>query len=131
MGPDGEYLNPVLPTDLTVLDDVAVGRLFSEFACMAIYVKLCLAVRVVETAEVKRSDKIMRARVRLEKEGTVEDKAAQVEIDHRTKSVSRELLLGEGVETLTSALMEAYLIGRDAVSRELSRRQKVYEMTRT
>ena len=127
---NGDPLNPVLPPDLTALTDECLGRLFSEFACMAQYVKLHLAVRIVEVAEAKRSDKIMRARVRLEKTGTVEDKAAKVEVDPRTRKTSMSLLVDEGTETMTAAIMETYLIGRDACSREMSRRQRVYDQVR-
>jgi hypothetical protein len=122
----GEPLNPRLPNDLTTLNDEELGRVFSEFACMCVYVKMHLAVRAVEHAEAKRRDKITRAQVRLTKEGTVEDKAAQVEVDSKTRSSSYELLVVEGTEVMTSALMESFLIGRDAASREMSRRQAAF-----
>lgn len=126
----GIPLNPVLPSDLTLLDDVELGRLFSEFACMAQYVKLRLAVKAVMFSYAKRGEKIVRAKTRLEKSGTVEDKSAKVEVDPRVREASFQTLVSEGADSLTDAVMECYLIGRDMCNREQTRRQIAYEKQR-
>lgn len=119
---DGSLIEPVLPPDLTVLTDEALGRLFSEFALCAQWAQLLLATYAVKTATKKRADKMTRAQVRLEKSGTNQDKEAKVELDPRTSESSYKLLLGEALSSLTDATLQGYLIGRDACSREMTRR---------
>lgn len=119
---DGEPLNPQLPIDLTVIDDENIGRLFSEFCVMAQYATERLAAHTVVRAAAEMREKHERAVSRLNKDGTVDDKAAQVQLDPKVRRWALETLTGEGVEALTKAMLESYLIGRDAVSREMTRR---------
>jgi len=119
---DGTLLEPSLPPDLTILTDTQIGKLFSEFAAMAQWSQMRLAVYNVEQATKKRVEKMTRAKVRLEKSGTNQDKDAKVEIDPRTRAAGYEALLGEAIFTMTDAVLQGYLIGRDACSRELTRR---------
>lgn len=116
-------LDPALPSDLTLLTDEKLGRLFSEFACMAQYVTFTLAMRSVEASAKKAREKFTRAKVRMEKTGTVVDKEAKVEVDPRTREAVFDHTVADGTEVLTRAVMEGYLIGRDACSREMTRRQ--------
>ena len=118
----GEPLDPRLPYDLTALSDVAIGTIHGEFALMAQYATLHLAIIGVESAARKKADKITRAKVRLEKTGTNPDKEAKVEVDPRVRTLGFDVLVGESTYALTEAAMHGYLIGRDAVSREMSRR---------
>lgn len=118
----GEPLNPQLPPDLTYLTDTALGKLFSEFCCMAQYAQLQLAVKSVETSVRKRIEKVTRAESRLTKEGTVGEQEAQVDIDPVVREASFHVLVNEGTETMTNAMLQGYMIGRDACSRELTRR---------
>lgn len=122
---NGQLLEPLLPEDLTVLNDVLLGRLFSEFACMAQYVQLHLAAKSVNTAIKRRIERHIRASVRLEKDGTVEDKTAQVDVDIRSIDISFDLAVAEGVEVMTKGVMDMYVSGRDAISREITRRQMI------
>lgn len=124
---DGNPLNPILPQDLTVLDDIQLARLYSEFCLMAQYVKLQLARKVVEHSEDKRQEKMTRALVRLAKSGQVGDKDSKTEIDPQTKDSAYRTQVSYGTQVLTEAMMEVYLIGRDACSREQTRRQKIWE----
>lgn len=119
---DGSLLDPSLPADITSINDEHLGRLHGEFAAMCQYAQFQLAMRATEHAIAKRVDRFTRARVRLEKSGTNDDKAAKVEIDSRTRKSGIELLVGEGQERLTQAIFDSYLIGRDLCSREMSRR---------
>ena len=120
---DGEPLDPALPPDLTMLNDTALGRIHGEFAAMAKYVQLELARRAVQAAVTRKMEKKIRAKVRLTQSGTNPDKEAKTEADGRVQAVVMAGLVHEGVETLTQSMMAAYLIGRDAASREMSRRQ--------
>lgn len=119
---DGSLLEPVLPADITAISDLALGKLHGEFACMAQYAQFQHALRAVEYSVEKRHDKITRAKVRMEKSGTNDDKAAKVEVDSRCRESSLRLLVGEGQERLTEAVLNGYTIGRDLCSREMTRR---------
>lgn len=119
---DGTLLDPRLPSDLTVLNDVQLGRLYSEFACMAQYVQLHIAERAVEYSLAKAEDRHVRARVRLTKSGTNGDKEAKTEMDPRAAKTGLRLFKGEAIHSMTEAVMAAYIIGRDATSREMTRR---------
>lgn len=120
---DGKPLDPVLPPDLTLLNDIQLGKLFSEFACMAQYVQFSMAQKSVDTAVRRREEKFIRAKVRLSKVGTVADKESKVEVDPVARKAAFETSVSESTEVLTEAVMQQYLIGRDACSREMTRRQ--------
>ena len=121
----GKCVDPMLPYDITQITDEELGRIHGAFALMAQYVKFQVSLRAVEHAIARRAENSIRARVRLEKDGTVADKAAQVEVDVRTRDVSLEALIGESEERLTEAILDGYLIGRDASSREIARRKEL------
>lgn len=119
---DGELLDPVLPGNLTKLSDEALGNLLGDFAKMVQFIKPRMALKSVELAIQRRRERIIRAQVRAEKHGTVHDKDAQVDCDSRTREAGFHVLVSEGVGTMTDAVMEGYIIGRDTVSREITRR---------
>jgi hypothetical protein len=123
-------MNPEMPADITSLNDEQLGKLHGEFAALASYVYGQLGLRSVEHAISKRADRLTRAKVRLEKDGTVEDKAAKTEVDKRTQAVSELLLVAEGTEVLTKAIHDGYLVGRDLCSREMTRRMNTNQNQR-
>ncbi len=119
---DGGYLNPALPTDLTALNDEELGCLYGQFCMMVQYVQLQLAVQGVRRALADRAEKYIRARTWLTKSGTVGDKEAQVEVELAVQERSLEALTEGASESLKDQLMQSYLIGKDACSREVTRR---------
>jgi hypothetical protein len=122
---EGEPLQPQFPHDVSKLTDEALARRQSEFAAMAQYAQFQLALRAVEHSIARRADRITRAKVRLEKSGTNDDKAAKTEVDSRSRATSHLLLIAEGGERLTQAVLDGYIIGRDLCSREQTRRQSM------
>ncbi len=123
----GEPLDPQLPFDLTKLNDERLSKLFGEFCRMAQYAKLHLAMFAVKKAITKRQDKIARAEAQLLTQGgSVKDKAARIELDKNVHRASMNALKADGVEALTEAMFEGYLIGRDCLSREQTRRQHLF-----
>jgi hypothetical protein len=118
----GEDLNPVLPSDLTALNDERLGRLYGHFCQMVQYVQLQLAIQGVKRALAERAEKYIRARTWLTKQGTVGDKEAQVEVDTAVQERSLEALVEGASETMKDQIMQSYLIGKDACSREVTRR---------
>lgn len=119
----GNPLSPQLPPDLTALNDEQLGRLYGHFCLMVQYVQLQLAVQSVKRALADRAEKYERARTWLLASGTVGDKEAQVEVDTQVQEASLEAITEGTSETLKDALMQSYLIGKDACSREITRRQ--------
>ena len=124
---DGKDLNPQLPTDLTALNDAQLGKVYGEFCVMAQYAQTRLAVHSVTKSVQEAARRYAAAETRLRKEGTVADKASQAEVDPRVRARAVAVLVGESVETLTQAVLEGYLIGRDALSREMTRRSWAFE----
>ncbi len=122
LGKDGLVLDPVLPRDLTQLNDTKLGVLYSEFSLMAQYVQLQIALLAVDKAVDQRRLKVDRARVALEKKGRVIDVAPLTEVDPRTRAAEFRALVSEGQHTLSKAAMEVYVIGRETCSREMTRR---------
>ena len=122
VGISGNVMNPVLPADLTVLNDVQLGRLYGEFAAMAQYAQLQLAIHGVTAAVSRRDEKIVRAKARLRAECSRDDKPSFIEVQDQVKKATLDLVVCEGVAELTRAVFEGFLVGRDALSRELTRR---------
>lgn len=127
----GDWLNPTLPTDITLVTDEALGRIHSEFACMAQYVQFQLALRAVEHAVSKREERVVRARIRLTKSGTNDDKAAKTEVASETRAASLTAMIGEAEEMLTQSLLDGYVIGKDVSSREMTRRMNTSQNNRS
>ena len=118
----GEPLNPRLPPDLTMLNDIQLGRLYTEFCAVAQWIQVRKAIYTVERAIAKQIERRVRAEIRLSKSGTVSDKNDQTDADRVVQEWGIEVLKTEGTEVLTDAVFQGYLIGKDACSRELSRR---------
>lgn len=118
----GKKLNPSLPFDITAISDERLGRLHGEFAAMSQYALFWASYAAVKHAIVRREDRLMRARVRMTVTGSQADKSAKVEISSRVQKLARRMLIVEGVEVLAKATLDGYIIGRDATSREITRR---------
>lgn len=114
--------DPRLPGDLSNLNDAQLGKLWTEYSAMVQWAKGVCANAEVEAAEVKRREKIVRAKAFLSAEGSREERAAQVETDPEVQRLSGEVMTLDGIATLATALFDGYMIGKDAVSRELTRR---------
>lgn len=119
---DGQPLNPQLPPDLTALNDEDLGCLYGQFCQMVQYVQLRLAWQGVRRALAERAEKYVRAKTWLESSGTVGDKESHVEVDTSVQERSIEALTENASELLQSHMMQSYQIGKEACSRELTRR---------
>ncbi len=123
LGEDGENLEPCLPYDLTVIDDVCLGRLYGQFCLMAQYSQMQAALYATRSAVFRQTEKLIRAEEWMRQEGTVKDKEHSNEASTRVKNITFKAQVESGTERLTTAMLESYVIGRDACSRELTRRQ--------
>jgi hypothetical protein len=76
----------------------------------------------VRRATTKASEKYLRAETRLGRPGTVATVNAQVEVNGRVFDAMTLSLVDENVEMLTQAMLEAFILGKEACSREMTRR---------
>lgn len=118
----GNPLEPQLPRDLTALNDAQLGTLWTQFCAMVQWSKGVLTEKAVEAAELARREKIVRAKVFLLATGNREEKAAKVETHPDVQDVTAALFMAVSVERLAGAVHEGYLVGKEAVSREVTRR---------
>ena len=119
---DGARLEPVLPPDLTALSDEELGMLHGQYASMAQYATHHLAVVALRRAVCATVERRLKALARIRGKGKHYEKAAQAEIQEEVQDAVDALLVEENSHTLTEAILQGYLIGRDATSREMTRR---------
>ena len=122
---DGSYLNATLPPDLTILTDEALGALYTEFCAMAQWVGFQYAVAQRTRAQLEVNTKRVRSRSYLSQHGNREEKAARSDIDPVVVAAEDELMVAQDIEGLSYPILNAYLIGKEATSREITRRQGV------
>ena len=120
---DGEPMSPVLPPDLSAITDEALGSLYTEFCAMAQWVGFQVALSSVVRARLEIVAKRVRSRVYLNQSGNREERAAKADTDPQVTSTEDELLLAQNLEALAFPVLNSYLIGKEATSREITRRQ--------
>ena len=123
---DGSPLDPLLPPDLTRLNDVQLGRLYGEFCSMSQYVLMELAVQSVRKALAEHAERFFRSKAWLEQRGTVGDKESAVEMNEEVQRRSVTAIKESSLHTLKEALLQRYTVGKETTSRELTRRQITY-----
>lgn len=119
---------PDSPHDVTRLSSDDLGKLHAQFAGYAVYLGARVALARVAAAEEKAYLDHVAAEIRLRKTGTVQDKAAKTINDARFISAEQRKIIAEARYDLLKARMEGYRDIRDALSREISRRQGDREM---
>ncbi len=120
---DGDPMDPQLPPDLTQLTDDALGSLYTEFCAMAQWVGFQHSVSSVSRARLEVAAKRIRSRVYLAQSGNREEKAALTDVNPEVRSIEDQLLLAQNLEMLAFPVLNSYLIGKEATSREMTRRQ--------
>jgi hypothetical protein len=120
---DGTPMDPQLPPDLTRLTDDALGSLYTEFCAMAQWVGFQHSVSSVARARLEIAAKRARSRVYLMQSGNREEKAALTDVNPEVRSTEDQLLLAQNLEMLAFPVLNSYLIGKEATSREMTRRQ--------
>lgn len=115
---------PYLPTDLTMLTQDQVGKVYSFFAVWAEYMsdQVCLLDMVSETQNSKRD--LIRAHIRLElpEKMTAPDKDARIIVDERFIEVDGNALLYKHEKLLVKKKHDDLIRGIAIISREMTRR---------
>lgn len=121
---DGEVIEPRIPRDLTTLTEQALIRLYSEFCVMQSYCQASLGWIEADRLVKKRSAKITRSVHKVRIKGTVPVVMleAHLDLEPETRKKDEDLLVQDGISTITEAMLRSYTVGVDACSRELSRR---------
>lgn len=118
----GEDINPVLPSDLTRLTDTELGALYTEFSAMVVWVGyrhgLAATLRIKLEAEKNR----MFSRLFLQQSGNREEKKAKADTDPGMVEVEDDWILAQTMETLLFPILQGYIAGKEATSREITRR---------
>jgi hypothetical protein len=122
---DGSPMEAALPPDLTIITDEELGELYTQFCAMAQWVGFQYAVAQRTRAQLEILAKRVRSRSYLSQHGNREEKAARSDIDPVVVSSEDELQVAADIEGLTYPVLNAYLIGKEATSREITRRQGV------
>ena len=120
--PDGDPLEPRVPHDLTLLTDVALGRLHSEFACMQQYAQACLGWIEAQKILDRRAARLTRAEGKVSYSGKATLMEAVVDLEPKTRAKEDQSIVSDAVATITTAMMRSMEIGKDACSREMTRR---------
>ena len=118
----GEDINPVLPADLTRLEDVELGALYTEFSAMVVWVGyrhgLAATLRIKLEAEKNRTF----SRLFLQQTGNREEKKAKADTDPQMVEIEDDWVLAQTMETLLFPILQGYVAGKEATSREVTRR---------
>lgn len=120
---DGTDMDPVLPQDLTRLNDQELGALYTEFCAMVQWVGYRHGLAVCLRAKLEIEFRRVKSRSYLQQSGNREEKAARSDIDSAVVAAEDDFLLAQNLESLTYPILQAYLTGKEATSREITRRQ--------
>lgn len=120
--PDGEELNPVLPSDLTKLLDVEIGALYTEFCSMVSWVGYRHGLASVLVAKLEAEKNRTFSRSFLRQVGNREEKKAKADVDPEVTEIEDDFLLAQSMATLLYPILQGYVTGKEAVSREITRR---------
>jgi len=126
---NGVDLNPKLTSDLASTPSHTLGKLLTQFTAIADYAAYAAALADIERVIEEHALEYVTARVRLEKSGTVQEKADKTAVDPRVRAASATYFERMAIATLTQTLLENYERDLSAVSREITRRGN--EMSRT
>lgn len=128
-GPDKIDLDPKLPHDLTAINEHQLGMLWTQFCAMVQWSKMVATDFAVDAAEAKMVDRRLRAKAFLQTkgDGSREERAAMVETEDLVVQSVNHLFYCEALRDLSLAVYEGYLTGKEAISREITRRQSLEE----
>lgn len=125
---DGRPLEPRIPNNLVMLKDQQVGQLHADFCAMLQYTHRKLAAATADVWLWRKEVKITRAKAHvLIGRGTSGDKSAEVESNPKVMELEEALVAAEMQERLLQGVLDGYLSGKEATSREMTRRSILEE----
>lgn len=125
---DGEIIEPRVPHDLTILKDHELGRLYSEFSCMMQYAQASLGWIEAQRLLDKRAARMTRSEAKVLHTGKVALLEAMVDLEPKTRAKEHQATVSDAVAIITTAMFKSYEVGRDACSREMTRRIAAKEL---
>jgi len=122
-----EDINPKLPLDLAASTPDKLGKLLTQFTAMCDYTAYAAALADIDSTVEEHVLETVTARVRLEKSGTVSEKADKTSIDPRVRDAAQKYFERYALFKLTATLLSNYERDLSAVSREITRRGQEWD----
>jgi hypothetical protein len=113
---------PVLPTNPSTLSDQALMELFSRYVVYLQYSKVQHARAASRAADLRRRERIIRARVYLTSTGNREERAAKEELNSEVIELGQKASVAEAEAAIYYAIFDGYNEAKALLSRELTRR---------
>jgi hypothetical protein len=127
---DRPRIDPSFPDDITQLTDEELGRLFGRFIAMVDYLEQETAKADVGATSLEARLAHVKAAVRLGKSGTIADRDTKTLNDEAYLAAELPALEAEAKAKLLRARLRGYDKCASALSREMSRREKIMEHMR-
>lgn len=121
---------PQLPGNVNDLHDDELGYYLSSYARWCDYGEFVVANADVRHCMAASNHEYIASRVRLEKTGTVPDKASKTHIDHRYQESLLEMETAFATLRMSKSVLSGYQKMYDALSREITRRQNLHDRRR-
>ena len=118
---------PKFPEDLSKVTDKKLGFLLGAFTAWATYAEGQLADLDSRHEVVKENEKIIKLLEQLRGEGSIKDREAKAYVSKKTRSRSVTYYKKKAEHKLLLAVFQGYVAKHKAISREISRREKLYE----
>lgn len=119
---DGSPMDPRLPPDITRVTDEELFRLYGQFCAMAQWVGFQLGIVQTQKLISEQERERLKSRLWLAETGNREDRKAKVDSNADFQRAENEALVKAALEGMTYPVFNGYLIGKEATSRELTRR---------
>lgn len=117
MGP-----SPYLPDNPSTLSDQKLMELFSRYVVHLQYAKIRHAKAASAAADLRRRERIVRAKVFLTASGNRETRSASVELNAEVIRLGEAASVAEAESALFYAIFDGYNEAKALLSRELTRR---------
>ncbi len=125
---DGEApIEPILPADITRLHNKELGKLYGQFCAMASYAHTQAALASIDWTYKMTVARFAKAKFLITATGKVTDKRLAMEADPEFQKYISEEAQAETTATLLQSVYEGYVLGKEATSREISRRMGLDE----
>lgn len=120
---EGGELAPVLPASLQQLEDEQLTQLYTSFCAMTQWMGVIAARVSAHRAKLEMDLKRLRSRIFISSGGNRELKAAAVDVHPDVVALEEQFLIAQAMEGTVQATFSAYITGKEATSRDFTRRQ--------
>lgn len=119
---EGNPLSLSLPRDLAATSSEKLGQLMTQFTSQADFIAVAATEADIELNVAEHVYERIQAMVRLQKEGTVQERADQTMVDPEVKAAAQNYYRAVALSKMTQTLLHACERDLNAISREITRR---------